>query len=366
MTPDELSRAVLAAVRCALDDGEFAARRPPAEPVPTPVDAGLRRARGTTRGDFATVVAMRLAASTGQPPRHVARVLARRLADHPAIARVDVAEPGFLNITLAAPAHADLVRVVRAQGSRYGHSDALAREPITPITRTAEKRRDPRSAACERLLRACGAATRPAPDSSPDGSDGPDDSHGPHGHARPYGHAPHGHALDRPHGHALDDHVLDRLGPDAAAWALVRHPAGDPPDLDPATHLPQREHNPLFRIRYAHARTRALLRNAADLGFGPAEGVYARPVETTLLGAVADYPRVVEAAARHRAPDRLARALEALADAFFDFHDGVPVLPRGDEKPSAAHRARLALADATGTVLAGGLTLLGVSAPDHL
>jgi arginyl-tRNA synthetase len=42
------------------------------------------------------------------------------------------------------------------------------------------------------------------------------------------------------------------------------------------------------------------------------------------------------------------------------------VLPRGDEKPSAAHRARLALAEAAGTVLAGGLSLLGIDAPDHL
>lgn len=42
------------------------------------------------------------------------------------------------------------------------------------------------------------------------------------------------------------------------------------------------------------------------------------------------------------------------------------VLPRGAEKPSAAHRARLALADAVGSVLAGGLSLLGIDAPDHL
>ncbi|WP_244188155.1 DALR anticodon-binding domain-containing protein, partial [Streptomyces regalis] len=42
------------------------------------------------------------------------------------------------------------------------------------------------------------------------------------------------------------------------------------------------------------------------------------------------------------------------------------VLPRGAEKPSAAHRARLALAEAAGTVLAGGLSLLGIDAPEHL
>ncbi|MBT2902108.1 DALR anticodon-binding domain-containing protein, partial [Streptomyces sp. McG3] len=85
-----------------------------------------------------------------------------------------------------------------------------------------------------------------------------------------------------------------------------------------------------------------------------------------LLDLIADHPGVLLAAARHRAPDRVARQLEAVAHAFFDFHDSCPSLPAGDEKPSAAHRARLALAEAAGTVLAGGLSLLGIRAPEHL
>ncbi|NEB77047.1 hypothetical protein G3I40_17735, partial [Streptomyces sp. SID14478] len=86
-----------------------------------------------------------------------------------------------------------------------------------------------------------------------------------------------------------------------------------------------------------------------------------------LVTALADHPRILLAAARHRAPDRLARHLVDVADAFLGdarLHAGV--LPRGEEKPSAAHRARLALAEATGTVLAGGLTLLGIDAPAFL
>ncbi|WP_032758579.1 DALR anticodon-binding domain-containing protein, partial [Streptomyces alboviridis] len=85
-----------------------------------------------------------------------------------------------------------------------------------------------------------------------------------------------------------------------------------------------------------------------------------------LLDLLADHPGVLLAAARHRAPDRVARQLEAVAHAFFDFHDSCPPLPSGDEKPSAAHRSRLALAEAAGTVLAGGLSLLGISAPAYL
>ena len=73
---------------------------------------------------------------------------------------------------------------------------------------------------------------------------------------------------------------------------------------------------------------------------------------------------MLEGAARHRAPDRLARQLEAVADELLGFQHGV--LPLGDEKPSAAHRSRLALAEAAGTVLAGGLSLLGIDAPEFL
>ncbi|WP_268252925.1 DALR anticodon-binding domain-containing protein, partial [Streptomyces filipinensis] len=89
-----------------------------------------------------------------------------------------------------------------------------------------------------------------------------------------------------------------------------------------------------------------------------------RPTPQIPLGPLADYPRVLAAAATHRAPDRLARHLVTVADAVLPF---LPcVLPRGEEKPSAAHRARLALAEAAGTVLAGGLSLLGIDAPEHL
>lgn len=83
-----------------------------------------------------------------------------------------------------------------------------------------------------------------------------------------------------------------------------------------------------------------------------------------LLHTLADHPRVLAATAAHRAPDRLARHLVAVADALAPLLPSV--LPLGDEKPSAAHRARLALAEAAGTVLAGGLTLLGIDAPEHL
>ncbi|OAH15345.1 arginine--tRNA ligase [Streptomyces jeddahensis] len=109
------------------------------------------------------------------------------------------------------------------------------------------------------------------------------------------------------------------------------------------------------------------MRGGGQLGLQPEPGHLGESPEVQdLLTALADYPVVLATAARNRAPDRLARHLVTTADAFFDFHDAHRVLPVGDEKPSAAHRARLALAEAAGTVLAGGLSLLGIDAPEYV
>lgn len=142
---------------------------------------------------------------------------------------------------------------------------------------------------------------------------------------------------------------------DAARWAAL---TGTPVSYE------RRDSHPLFRVQYAHARTKTLRTGARDLGFEADSGTYGYQAraEAALVALLAEYTRISE----HGTPLQLARHLEALAGAFFDVHDAHPVLPRGDEKPTAAHRARLALAEATGAVLAGGLTQLGISAPNHL
>lgn len=338
MTPAELSRTVLSAVRRAVEAGELHL----AGPVPDRVV--VRRPPRPGCGDYATNVALQLAPLAGSPPPAVADVIRLRLAALPGIARVDVAHPGFLNITLEGESYGALVDLVREQGPRYGigRHDAPAAErppaaepPPTPGAPAGEARADILAAALRRLRAATGI-TPPA--------------------CRPH-----------PVPQTADD-LLRTLGPDATAWALLRPPAEDAPRTDPAEHLAQRESNPLFRVRYAHARSRALLRGAHDLGIEPRtrDAGHRHPAEAELLGLIADFPRTVEASARHGAPDRLARHLEHTADAFLRFHDTCPALPKGDEKPSAVHGTRLALADAAGTVLANGLTLLGISAPRHL
>ncbi len=138
---------------------------------------------------------------------------------------------------------------------------------------------------------------------------------------------------------------------DVARWAEAT-------GADPAPLLVQREGNPLFLVRYAHARSRALVRagEALDLRAAPGPGRYPYPGERILLGLLGD------ACVAATSPARLRRT----ADALLAVECERPTLPRGDEKPGAVHRARLALAQAAGTVLAEGLHELGVSAPDHL
>ena len=118
MTPEELSTAVLDAVRAAVDSGDLA--------VPVPDSAVVERPKSREHGDYATNVALRLAKAAGKPPRVVADLLAVRLLDHPGIVQVHVAGPGFLNITLAKDALAEVVRSVLGAGVAYGRGTALA------------------------------------------------------------------------------------------------------------------------------------------------------------------------------------------------------------------------------------------------
>ncbi|MFD8390511.1 ArgS-related anticodon-binding protein NrtL [Streptomyces sp. NPDC059680] len=469
MTPVELSRTVLHAVRCAVDDGELSVAVPERVVVTEPGPGGC--------GDFATNVALQLARPAGQPPRRVAEILRPRLVAAAGIRDVVVTGPGFLNISLDERGDlvAGLVREIRDRGAAYGHGDALAGH-VVALRVPYEVRAEVVADAVVRIVATQGGRATV--------------EHGEPVNLRPVP--------------APEDPAP--LGPDASQWALL-HPAPHDRPRITADHLVQRESNPLFRVRYAHARIRSLSRNAARLGFaaepgpldadpvgsgpvdsGPVEpgtpgagpvdsrplesglldtarleadpvdtspidtgaagaapldpgpSVDARPPHTTpatatngvtvngptssratavnaptsspattatgatanaptsratattdptasrvtatgatatapttnratatgtpLLTPLADHPRILAAAATHRAPDRVARHLVTVADAVLPF---LPcVLPCGEEKPSAAHRARLALAEAAGTVLAGGLSLLGIDAPEHL
>jgi arginyl-tRNA synthetase len=118
VTPEQLRDVVRTAVAAAVERGALA--------VPVPEDVVVERPKNPEHGDYATNVALRLAKPAGRPPREVAELLAEELRAHPGIAAIDVAGPGFLNVTLAQGALGRIAVEAVTAGPAYGHTDALA------------------------------------------------------------------------------------------------------------------------------------------------------------------------------------------------------------------------------------------------
>ncbi len=312
----------------------------------------VERPRIAGHGDYTTAIALRLARPARRPPREIAEAVAARLRLDQAVSGVDVAAGGFLNIRLASDARGEIARMIVRAGDGYVR-DTAARD-------TAARGVTP---------------GRPWPDGDNDHAgrrDGDDHAGGVRAvtgsTADPTDLADTGLA-------DLAD-LVSTVGTDAARYSLARLPPGsagardiDLIDLDVITR--QANGNPVFRVQYAHTRICLLLRNAGQLGLGvDVEGadvsLLTHPREGDLLRALGDLPRAVAAAAELWAPYRVARYLEELADTYHRFHGVCEVLPRGNDAAGALTGARLLLADATRIVLAGGLHLLGVSAPTRM
>ena len=167
----------------------------------------------------------------------------------------------------------------------------------------------------------------------------------------------------------LDD-LVDAVGVDAARYSLTRSSTDTSIDLDLDLLARATNENPVFYVQYAHARTANVARNAADSGVRREDGfdpaLLDHVTESTLLAALGEFGRVVEQAATLREPHRVARHLEEIAGAYHKWYDQRRVTPFGDEAVSDVHRTRLWLNDATRQVLANGLDLLGVSAPERM
>lgn len=552
MTPEQLSQAVRDVLTAAVEAGEVNL------PDGVPATVTIERPRNRDHGDYATNVALQLAKKAGTNPRALAELLASRLGAIPGVAKVDVAGPGFLNITLAAGAQGELARTIVEAGVDYGTNDTMAGErvnlefvsanPTGPI-HLGGARWAAVGDALGRLFTACGADVtreyyfndhgtqvdrfahslhnaalgKPAPEdgyggeyiseiaervmaANPGVLELPEDEarevfrregvelmfteikqklhefgvdfdvyfHEDSLHTsgavqraverlRELGHiyekdgaiwlqsTKFGDDKDRPvirstgapayisgdlayylnkrergydraiimlgadhHGYVarmmamcrafgdepgrnleiligqmvnlvrdgkpvkmskragtvvtMDD-LVEAIGVDAARYALARYSTDSTIDLDLELWAKRAPDNPVFYVQYAHARLASILRNADELGidrdsFSPDLLIHER--ESALLGALAEFPRIVATAAELREPHRVARYLEDLAGLFHKFYDTCRVLPMGDEEPTDLHRARLWLIEATRVVLANGLGLLGVSAPERM
>ncbi len=167
----------------------------------------------------------------------------------------------------------------------------------------------------------------------------------------------------------LED-LVEAVGVDAARYALARSSADSTLEVDLDLLTRASNENPVYYVQYAHARTANVGRNAAAHGvrredaFDP--GLLDHPSEATLLALLGEFPRVVAQAAQLREPHRVARYLETLAGAYHKWYDQCRVTPQGEEPVTDAHRTRLWLNDAAGQVIANGLGLLGVNAPDRM
>ena len=559
MTPAELSQALHAVLTAAVADGALSLAA-----ADVPAHVTVERPRSREHGDWATNVALQLAKRVGMPPRDVARVLADRLAGVPGVAAVDIAGPGFLNITLDTAAAGGLARVVVEAGSAYGTNQALAGQRInlefvsanpTGPLHIGSVRWAAVGDSLARMLQACGAdvareyyfndagaqierfarsllararneeapkdgyggqyladiadqvvadavgAGEPDPTTLPDAeaqevfrvrgvdlmfaeikaklhefgvdfdvyfheaslhdsgavehavarlrelghvfeadgatwlrttdfgddkdrvilkSDGGPayiagdlayyldkrergfdrviimlgaDHHGYIGRmmamCAAFGDTP-GVNLEILIGQMVNllkegqpvrmskragtvvtiDDLVDAVGVDAARYSLARSSVDSMIDLDLDLLATATNENPVFYVQYAHARTSNVDRNAAQLGVRRADGfdpsLLDHLSESTLLAKLGDFGRVVTQAAELREPHRVARYLEELAGAYHKWYDQRRVIPLGDEPVNDTHRTRLWLNDATRTVLANGLGLLGVSAPERM
>ncbi len=271
--------------------------------VVLPATVTVERPRNPEHGDYATTIALQ---TDGVAPREFAGWLAEALRGAEGLRSAEVAGPGFLNLRLATGAQAGIIDEVLAAGESYG-----------------------------------GAPARIAPE---------------HGPVRTRA----GTMMTMPE-------LVETLGADAARYALLRCPPGTPIDVERLSR--RTDDNPLFVVQYAHSRLVALGRNATDLGVtaaGADVSLLRDQREGELIATLAEFGRVVAAAAQRREPHRVARYLEQLAGAFQEFSAGCRVLPMGDEEPGPRHGARLALCHATRQVLANGLRLLGITAPERM
>jgi arginyl-tRNA synthetase len=166
----------------------------------------------------------------------------------------------------------------------------------------------------------------------------------------------------------LDD-LVEAIGVDAARYSLIRSSVDTPIDIDLALWSSASNENPVYYVQYAHARLSALARNAAELGLIPDTGhleLLTHDKEGALVRNLGEFARVLKSAAALREPHRVCRYLEDLAGDYHRFYDSCRVLPQGDEEPNELHTARLALCQATRQVIANGLAILGVSAPERM
>jgi arginyl-tRNA synthetase len=163
--------------------------------------------------------------------------------------------------------------------------------------------------------------------------------------------------------------LVSVVGVDAARYALVRSSINSQLDIDLAQLQKKTNDNPVFYVQYAHARTAQVAKNAASLMVDRSEFIpelLDHETENALLAKLGEFPGVLSHASEYREPHRVARYLEEVAGAYHRWYDSCRVTPLSGGEVESIHRTRLWVNDAAGVVLANGLRVLGVSAPERM
>lgn len=173
--------------------------------------------------------------------------------------------------------------------------------------------------------------------------------------------------------------VVDEVGRDPVRFMMIYRKNSEPLDFDFAKVTEQSKDNPVFYVQYAHARCRSVFRQAAeafpDLNLESVDlasavlGQISDPAELQLVAKLAEYPRVIEAAAQAQEPHRIAFYLYDLAAAFHGhWNKGKenPELRFVNDKNRELSTARLGLVHAVASVLKSGLSITGTSAPEEM
>ena len=177
------------------------------------------------------------------------------------------------------------------------------------------------------------------------------------------------------------DDLVEAVGVDAARYSLARTDYNQTVDIDLDLLASHTNENPVYYVQYAHARSKNVDRNAADAGIESAKAdlsLLDTEADNEVLATLALYPNVVQTAGDQKAPHRVAHYLEQLAGVYHRWYNLERVVPmeltgaddparQTDKNPEPARAAaRLRLNDAVQQVIANGLDLLGVCAPDRM
>lgn len=170
--------------------------------------------------------------------------------------------------------------------------------------------------------------------------------------------------------------VVEMVGPDVTRFVMLTRKNDMALDFDFDKVLEQSKDNPVFYVQYANARVNSVLRKAREAGLAVDDATLAaadlgkldHPAELELIRKIAEWPRLVEIAARGNEPHRVAFYLYELAS---DLHG---LWNRGNDEPglrflqedAATSQAKIALARAVGVVICAGLAILGVTPVEEM